>query len=140
MSKTPRYLVVTMFCLLAALGTVADVHAERETFLKQIRLPHNYYYREMYVPRLTAGPYSLAWNDGPGTDIFDRFPYATTNPVFVEVDGQPLRSQADADYFIDWIDRVYEQLSGNKHYNDELEKQAVLSSIESARAVFENRR
>jgi hypothetical protein len=81
-----------------------------------------------------------AWNDGPSPYIFDRFPYATTNPVFVEVDGQPLRSREDADYFIDWIDRVYEQLSGNKHYNNELEKQAVLSSIESARAVFENRR
>ena len=129
-----------MFCLLAALGTVADVHAERETVLKQLRLPHNYYYGELYLPQLTAGPSSLAWNDGPGPYIFDRFPYATTNPVFVEVDGQPLRSREDAEYFIDWIDRVYEQLSGNKHYNDELEKQAVLSSIESARAVFENRR
>lgn len=81
-----------------------------------------------------------AWNDGPSADIFDRFPYATTNPVFVEIDGLPLRSKADADYFIDWIDRVYAQLSGNKHYNDEREKQAVLTSIESARAVFENRR
>jgi len=81
-----------------------------------------------------------AWNEGPSPDIFDRFPYATTNPVFVEVDGRPLRSKADADYFIGWIDRVYEQLSGNKHYNDELEKQAVLRSIESAREVFENRR
>jgi TolB protein len=81
-----------------------------------------------------------AWNDGPSPDIFDRFPYATTNPVFVEVDGRPLRSKEDADYFIDWIDRVYAQLSGNKHYNDEREKQAVLTSIESARAVFENRR
>jgi len=27
------------------------------------------------------------------------------------------------------MDRVYEQLSGNKHYNDEREKQAVLTSI-----------
>jgi len=38
-----------------------------------------------------------------------------------------------------WIDRVYEQLSGNKHYNDGREKQALLTSIKSARAVFENR-
>ncbi len=81
-----------------------------------------------------------AWNDDASPDIFDRFPYATTNPVFVEIDGQPLRSKADADYFIRWIDRVYEQLSDNKHYNDEREKQAVLASIEAARAVFESRR
>jgi len=37
------------------------------------------------------------------------------------------------------MDRVYKQLSDNKHYNDEREKQAVLTSIESARRVFENR-
>jgi len=81
-----------------------------------------------------------AWNDGPSADIFDRFPYATTNPVFVELGGQPLRSRADAEYFIRWTDRVYEQLSGNKHYNDEREKQAILDSIKAARAVFEDRR
>jgi hypothetical protein len=81
-----------------------------------------------------------AWNDDASPDIFDRFPYATTNPVFVEIGGQPLRSTADADYFISWIDRVYEQLSNNPHYNDDGEKQAILSSIESARTVFESRR
>jgi Tol biopolymer transport system component len=81
-----------------------------------------------------------AWNEDASPDIFDRFPYATTNPVFVEVDGKALRSTADADYFISWIDRLHEQLSKNPHYNDDSEKQAILSSIESARTVFESRR
>jgi hypothetical protein len=81
-----------------------------------------------------------AWNADASLDVFDRFPYATTNPVFVEIDGQPLRSAADADYFIRWINRVHEALSSNPNYNDDSEKQAVLSSIESARTVFENRR
>ncbi|MGA9572780.1 MAG: CehA/McbA family metallohydrolase [Lysobacterales bacterium] len=81
-----------------------------------------------------------AWNDDASADIFDRFPYATTNPVFIEIDGQPLRSSVDADYFISWIDRIYGQLSSNTQYNDENEKQAVLSSIASARSVFESRR
>src|SRR6201997_1400147 len=35
--------------------------AEREPVLKQIDLPHAYYYREMYVPQLTTGPSSVAW-------------------------------------------------------------------------------
>ena len=30
--------------------------------LGQIDLPHPYYYREMYLPRLTSGPGSLAWS------------------------------------------------------------------------------
>jgi len=29
--------------------------------LKQVNLPHRYYYREMYLPQLTTGPSSAAW-------------------------------------------------------------------------------
>ena len=35
--------------------------AQREWVLKQIDLPHPYYYREMYLPQLTTGPSSVAW-------------------------------------------------------------------------------
>jgi TolB protein len=34
---------------------------QREPVLKQIDLPHSYYYREMYLPQLTTGPGSAAW-------------------------------------------------------------------------------
>ena len=30
--------------------------------LKQIDLPHSYYYREMYLPQLTTGPSAAAWS------------------------------------------------------------------------------
>ena len=32
------------------------VQAERKTVLAQVAVPHNYYYREMYLPRVTTGP------------------------------------------------------------------------------------
>ena len=35
---------------------------QREPVLKQIDLPHSYYYREMYLPQLTTGPSALAWS------------------------------------------------------------------------------
>ena len=35
--------------------------AERQPVLKQIDLPHPYYYREMYLPQLTTGPSAVAW-------------------------------------------------------------------------------
>ncbi len=35
--------------------------AQREPALKQIDLPHSYYYREMYLPQLTTGPSAAAW-------------------------------------------------------------------------------
>ncbi len=34
---------------------------QREPVLKQIDLPHPYYYREMYLPQLTTGPSAVAW-------------------------------------------------------------------------------
>jgi len=36
--------------------------AQREPVLKQIDLPHSYYYREMYLPQLTTGPSAVAWS------------------------------------------------------------------------------
>jgi TolB protein len=36
--------------------------AERKTVLAQIQLPHNYYYREMYLPQLTTGPSALTFS------------------------------------------------------------------------------
>ncbi len=47
---------------LAALSLGALAHAERLPVLKQIDLPHPYYFREMYLPQLTSGPSSLAWS------------------------------------------------------------------------------
>jgi len=37
------------------------LRAQRELVLKQIDLPHPYYYREMYLPQLTTGPSAAAW-------------------------------------------------------------------------------
>src|SRR5947209_1730581 len=46
------------------LSIFAAMHcfAQRQPVLKQIDLPHSYYYREMYLPQLTTGPSSLAWS------------------------------------------------------------------------------
>ena len=45
--------------LLALLSRQAT--AQRDPVLKQIDLPHRYYYREMYLPQLTTGPSAAAW-------------------------------------------------------------------------------
>jgi len=41
---------------------VAGCLAQREPVLKQIDLPHPYYFREMYLPQLTTGPSAAAWS------------------------------------------------------------------------------
>ncbi|HSU94677.1 MAG TPA: CehA/McbA family metallohydrolase [Gemmatimonadaceae bacterium] len=49
-----------LFALLA-LGTAASLPAQREAVLEQIKVPHPYYFREMYLPQLTTGPSGAAW-------------------------------------------------------------------------------
>ncbi len=38
------------------------VLAGREPVLKQVKLPHPYYYREMYLPQVTSGPSAVDWS------------------------------------------------------------------------------
>src|SRR4051812_8388841 len=40
----------------------ATLTAQREPVLRQIKVPHNYYYREMYLPQLTTGPSGASWS------------------------------------------------------------------------------
>jgi Tol biopolymer transport system component len=54
--------VFSRLLLLAGLTATALAHAGRSPVLKQIDLPHPYYFREMYLPQLTSGPSSLAWS------------------------------------------------------------------------------
>jgi TolB protein len=47
--------------LAALLCLAAPVGAERESVLKQVDLPHSYYWRELYLPQLTSGPSSASF-------------------------------------------------------------------------------
>jgi len=80
-----------------------------------------------------------AWNDNAIPAVQDFYPYATTNPIYVSLEGQPIRSKADAEYFLQWIDRVYESAAQQTYLTDG-EKELTLTNIREARSVFENRR
>lgn len=53
-----RTLVLSLGLLLA----VQPLLAQREPVLRQIKVPHSYYYREMYLPQLTSGPSAVTWS------------------------------------------------------------------------------
>src|SRR3989442_12604390 len=46
----------------------ACLHGQRAAVLKQVDLPHAYYWREMYVPQVTSGPSSVTWSPD-GTEL-----------------------------------------------------------------------
>ena len=81
-----------------------------------------------------------AWNDKSHPDVFDLFPYGTTNPVFVDVDGSQRWSESDAQYFIAWIDRLRETVAAHPDYNTDEERETVLRAIDRARSIYAGKR
>jgi hypothetical protein len=53
-----------------ALGISVPAAAEREPVLKQVDLPHSYYWRELYLPQLTTGPSSVGFMPDGKTLIY----------------------------------------------------------------------
>ena len=49
------------FLTIAITACSLPARAQRDPVLKQIDLPHPYYFREMYLPQLTTGPSAAAW-------------------------------------------------------------------------------
>jgi TolB protein len=52
------------------LGFAGPAEAGREPVLKQVDLPHSYYWRELYLPQLTTGPASVAFTPDGGALIY----------------------------------------------------------------------
>src|SRR5256885_350427 len=43
---------------------------EGEPVLKQVDLPHSYYWRELYIPQLTTGPSSVSFTPDGGALVY----------------------------------------------------------------------
>jgi TolB protein len=77
-----------------------------------------------------------AFSDRTEYPILDLYPYATTSPVYVSVAGAPVRSAADAAYFVAWVDRLIAAARSNTSWNTEAEKASVLSMLGEARKKY----
>ncbi|SDQ63379.1 CehA/McbA family metallohydrolase [Pseudoxanthomonas sp. CF125] len=75
MTARPAYrlsLCQRSLCLLAALLLTGPVQAAREPVLKQVDLPHSYYWRELYIPQLTTGPSSASFMPDGKALVYSR--------------------------------------------------------------------
>jgi hypothetical protein len=77
-----------------------------------------------------------AWSEKAEHPILDLYPYATTSPIYVTVEGSSPSRNQDAAYFIAWIDRLTENAKANQDWNTDAEKNAVLELLGSARKVY----
>ncbi|MDE2660300.1 MAG: CehA/McbA family metallohydrolase [Acidobacteriota bacterium] len=62
---------------------------------------------------------------------------AFTNPVWVTVGDEPVRSAAAAEYSIRWIDRLREMAEAWEYWRSEAEQQHVYAQFDEARAIYE---
>ena len=85
--------------VLALLGTPAL--AQRLPVLRQIDLPHPYYYREMYLPQLTSGPSSLAWSPDSRELVYSMAGSLWRQRLDSQV-AQQLTADSSYDYQPDW--------------------------------------
>jgi TolB protein len=92
---------------------------------------------EVQLPVQRSGWFLLrARTDRAVYPVLDLYPYATTSPIYVIVGGKPIRSAADAEYFMAWIDRLTAGVKLHTGWNGKEEQGAVLEMLAKARAEF----
>ena len=67
------------------------------------------------------------------------YPQAATNPVWVTVGGEPIRSPEAADYAIAWIDKLEVMADEWPGWRSEREREHVFAQFEQAREVYRRR-
>jgi Tol biopolymer transport system component len=75
----------------------------------------------------------------PRLPVLDLYPFASTSPVYVQVGDNPVRSRADAEYFLAWISTMEATVRSNTRWNTPAERDATLHMIAAARAEFTRR-
>jgi TolB protein len=91
----------TYFFSFLILGLCLPVFAQRDPVLKQIDVPHSYYYREMYLPQVTTGPSSVSWSPDSKSIV-----YAMAGSLWIQKIDSSEATQITAgpgyDYEPDW--------------------------------------
>ena len=79
-----------------------------------------------------------AYADKSEHPVLDIYPYATTSPIYISIEGSTPHPTADAKFFMTWIDRLTAAVQANRDWNTETEKQNVLEQLSKARKVYEH--
>jgi TolB protein len=91
-----RIWILLLLCNFSSL-----LFAQRDPVLKQIDLPHNYYFREMYLPQVTTGPSSVSWSPDSQSVV-----YAMAGSLWIQkIDSNTARQITAGpgyDYEPDW--------------------------------------
>lgn len=95
-SSNPLY-----YLLLFQFIFVSVAFGQREPVLNQIKVPHDYYFREMYLPQLTTGPSSVTWSPD-GEEVVYSMAGSLWRQKVSETTATQLTNGPGYDYQPDW--------------------------------------
>jgi TolB protein len=90
---------MTLGAVLGLAGPLAG--QQREPVLNQVRVPHPYYWREMYVPQVTSGPSAVTWSRD-GQELIYSMQGSLWRQRIGTTDAVQLTSGPSYDYQPDW--------------------------------------
>ena len=74
---------------------------------------------------------------GPGhPSILGPVVFAHTSPVYVEVEGRPVRRAASARWLLDWLDRLDELIRQHGQFADAAQRDEVIAILDRARPYY----
>ena len=108
---------------LVLMTSTVIAHAERAPVLQQIDAPHDYYYREMYLPQVSSGPQSPAWSPDGRAIVYSMQGSLWRQPVDSTVATQ-LTAGPGYDHQPDWSPDG-RSIVFTRYHNDALELQIL---------------
>jgi TolB protein len=101
---------------------------------------HTSYSLDTTITVEKSGWYTVrAFSDRAQYPVLDIYPFGTTSPIYVTVAGTPVRSRADANYFVTWMDRLIAAAGAHTGWNTTAEREEVVGLLNKARAEFVTR-
>jgi hypothetical protein len=89
--------------------------------------------RSAWIAARATGPWHrLILNDAGA--------FGHTSPVYVSLGGAPVRSAADAAFYLDWIDKLIARVRERGQFTDEARRREVIELFAKARAIYEGRK
>ena len=93
--------VAAIALFVPASGSTQGGRPRRELAFKQVRVPHPYYWREMYVPQVTSGPGAVTWSPD-GTEVIYSMQGSLWRQRLDGEDARQLTAGPGYDHQPDW--------------------------------------
>jgi hypothetical protein len=78
-----------------------------------------------------------AWNDTAHPDLPDLYPFATTNPIYIQSSIINPQRKLSAEYLLKWVTRIESKLN-ELVFRSEAERELVRADIQKAKSFYES--